>query len=317
MVFPSIGVIFHPSFSPSLLVEYARKAEAAGFDELWLWDDCFLPGALTSAAVALASTERLRVGIGILPVAVHNPLFVAMEITTLACLYPGRIIPGFGHGIDAWMKQIGASAKSTLTMLEEVVPVVRQLLSGEEVSFAGQDVRLDRVQMQRTPRQVPPLLVGAMRDKTLQLAGRVGDGVILTEMSSPAYVRHARAQMNAEDKQTVVYVQSRVSTDGTTARHAIRAGLLDGLGWAEPQLRAAGLYEESRALLALGPSEAARRLPDAWLSMLTVSGTPEQATASVMALMEAGATSVVLQPQANHPECLDDYIHYLMPLLKA
>ncbi len=317
MAFPSIGVIFHPSFSPTLLVEYARKAETAGFDELWLWDDCFWAGALTSAAVALASTERLRVGIGILPVAVRHPLFVAMEITTLACLYPGRILPGFGHGVEAWMKQIGAAAKSTLTRLEEVVTVVRQLLEGEEVSFAGTEVRMERVQMQRAAPQVPPLLIGAMREKTIQLAGRVGDGVILAEMSSPAYVRHARGQMNATEKQTVVYVQARVSADGTTARQAIRPGLLDGLSWAEPQLRAAGLYEESRTLLTLGPTEAARSLPDEWLSMLTVSGTPEQASASVMALAEAGATSVVLQPQANHPECLDDYIRYLMPLLRA
>ena len=63
----TFGVIFHPTFPPETLVDYARRAESAGFDELWLWDDCFLPGALTSAAIALSATQRLKVGIGLLP----------------------------------------------------------------------------------------------------------------------------------------------------------------------------------------------------------------------------------------------------------
>ena len=76
----AIGIIFHPKFPSNSLAEYARKAEAAGFAELWLWDDCFLPGAFTSAAIALSATQKLKVGIGLLPVPAYNPLFAAMEI---------------------------------------------------------------------------------------------------------------------------------------------------------------------------------------------------------------------------------------------
>src|SRR6185503_18632028 len=100
---PTFGVIFHPRFPPETLAEYARRAEAIGFDELWLWDDCFLPGALTSAAIALSATQHLKVGIGLLPATVYNPLFAAMEITTLARAFAGRILPGFGHGVGSWM----------------------------------------------------------------------------------------------------------------------------------------------------------------------------------------------------------------------
>src|SRR5438105_3626130 len=116
---PSLGVIFHPQFPLETFVDFARRAEAVGFDELWLWEDSFLAGGLTSAALALAGTQRIKVGIGIMPATVRNPLFVAMEITTLARLYPGRFLPGFGHGSARWMKQIGASPKSTLKALEE------------------------------------------------------------------------------------------------------------------------------------------------------------------------------------------------------
>src|SRR4051794_4293835 len=99
---PSLGVIFHPQFPPETLADYARRAENAGLAELWLWDDCFLPGALTAAATALAVTERLKVGIGLMPATALNPLFAAMEFTTLARMYPGRFLPGLGHGVDRW-----------------------------------------------------------------------------------------------------------------------------------------------------------------------------------------------------------------------
>ena len=116
---PALGVIFHPKFPPETLADYARRAESAGFDELWLWDDCFLPGAFTSAALALSATQQLKVGIGLLPATAYNPLFAAMEITTLARAFPGRILPGFGHGVGTWMAQIGAAPKSSMKALEE------------------------------------------------------------------------------------------------------------------------------------------------------------------------------------------------------
>ena len=166
---PAIGVIFHPKFPPETLADYARRAEAAGFDELWLWDDCFLPGAFTSAAIALCATQRLKVGVGLFPAKAYNPLFAAMEITTLARAFPGRFLPGFGHGVDTWMKQIGAAPKPTLGALKETVMSVRQLLRGEMVTTHSEQVNLEKVQLQMMPDAVPPLYVGAMREKSLRI----------------------------------------------------------------------------------------------------------------------------------------------------
>jgi len=197
-----------------MLPNYARRAEAAGFDELWLWDDCFLPGAFTSAAIALSTTQHIRVGIGLLPAPVYHPLFAAMEITTLARAFPGRILPGFGHGLDIWLRQIGAAPKSSLATLGKTVSVVRQLLNGERVSTSGDGLNLQEVQMQMTPAQAPPLYIGAMREKTFELAGRVGDGTILPALSSPAYARHALQHIRAGMAQSgrTVQAQHRPST---------------------------------------------------------------------------------------------------------
>lgn len=321
---PALGVIFHPKFPPETLADYARRAESAGFDELWLWDDCFLPGAFTSAAIALSATLRLKVGIGLLPATAYNPLFAAMEITTLARAFPERILPGFGHGVGTWMAQIGAAPKSSMKALEETVTSVRQLLSGEPVTAHGTQVKLDRVQMQLTPAVVPPLYVGAMRDKSLRLAGRVGDGTILTGMSSPAYVRwalgHIRAGM-AEVGRThhrvVVYLDVKVNRDGDAARAAMRRSLAARLPWADVQLNALGVAAEVAAFIqAHGVDGVAQHMPDAWLDAFSAAGTPEQAADAIQRLMVAGADSIVFQPLNGDPTCLDEYIRYLMPRLK-
>ncbi len=310
---PLLGVIFHPAFPPEHLIEYAQRAENAGFDQLWLWEDCFWAGALTSAAIILTSTQRIKVGIGIMPATVRNPLFAAMEITTLARLFPDRFIAGFGHGVDTWMKQIGAAPKSSMKALEETVNAVRALLRGEAVTFAGEQVHLDNVRMNLTAPQVPPLFIGGMREKTLQLAGRAGDGTILTEMSSPAYVRWARehvatgmAQSARADNHVVVFVQAKIGMD---SREAVRRVLAPRLEWAMVHLQALGIADEAATLLReYGPLEAAKRMPEAWLDELSVSGTPEQAEATIARLAEAGADSIILQPLDGDPACLDEYI---------
>lgn len=324
MTVPAFGLIFHPKFPPETLSEYARRAEAAGFDELWLWDDCFLPGALTSAAIALAATERLKVGIGLLPVPAYNPLFMAMEITTLARAFPARILPGFGHGVGPWMTQIGAP-KSSLKALAETVTAVRQLLDGQMVTIHGEHVHLDRVQMQLTPQYVPPLYVGAMRAKSLSLAGSLADGTILTGMSSPAYVHWAREQIQAgmaeagrQDHRVAVYFDVKVGQDAKAARDAARRSLAGRLPWADVQLEAMGIAREVAAFLqAHGQEGMAQHMPDEWLDAFSAAGTPEQAAVVIQRLVAAGADTVIFQPLDGDPNCLDEYARDLLPQLKA
>jgi alkanesulfonate monooxygenase SsuD/methylene tetrahydromethanopterin reductase-like flavin-dependent oxidoreductase (luciferase family) len=314
-------VIFHPGFPPETLADYARRAEAAGFDELWLWDDCFLPGALTSAAIALAATQKLRVGIGLIPAPSINPLFAAMELTTLARAFPNRILPGFGHGLATWMAQIGAAPRSSLAALNETVIAVRQLLSGACVTTQGEQVNLDNVQMHLTAAHVPPLYVGAVREKTLRLAGRVGDGTILTAMSSPDYIRwaqgHVRAGM-AEAGRTqhriVVYVNVKVNPNGAMARAAARRALADWLPWADAQMNPLGITSDVGALVQkYGADGVAEHMPDEWLDALAAAGTPDQVAHTIQRMIATGVDSVVFQPLNGDPACLDEYIQYLAP----
>ena len=121
----NVGIMFRREYAPETLPDFARRTEAAGFDELWVVEDAFYTSGIATAATALAHTSRLTVGLGIMPAVARNPVFTAMEIATLARTYPGRFLPGIGHGVAEWMRQIGAFPQSQLRALEEVTVTVR------------------------------------------------------------------------------------------------------------------------------------------------------------------------------------------------
>src|SRR6185437_7618184 len=134
---PALGVVFRPQNSPEQLRAVAEAADASGVDMLWLWEDCFREGGISTAAAALAWTDTVRVGIGLLPVPLRNVALTAMEIATLSRLFPGRLLPGIGHGVQPWMGQVGARVSSPLTLLREYATALRSLLAGEKVTVAG------------------------------------------------------------------------------------------------------------------------------------------------------------------------------------
>lgn len=173
----TLGAVFPPQRTEDLH-DAARAAERTGIAELWLWEDCFKQGGIAAAAAVLASTERLRVGLGLLPVPLRNVALTAMELATLARLFPGRILPGVGHGVAEWMQQVGAGAESPMTLLREYTHALRALLRGESVSVSGRYVRLHDVRLDYPPDHAPPLFVGGRGPRTLRLAGELGDGAL-------------------------------------------------------------------------------------------------------------------------------------------
>jgi alkanesulfonate monooxygenase SsuD/methylene tetrahydromethanopterin reductase-like flavin-dependent oxidoreductase (luciferase family) len=175
-----LAMTFLPSTPPERLKALAQATEAAGLDELWLWEDCFKEAGIAAATAALAWTERIRVGVGLLPVPLRNVALTAMEIATVERLFPGRFVPGIGHGVQSWMAQTGTRVDSPMTLLREYTDALRALLNGERVTVAGRYVILDDVALDWPPLQAPPLVLGGEKPKTLALAGELGDGTVFT-----------------------------------------------------------------------------------------------------------------------------------------
>lgn len=192
-----IGVVFRPDFRPDTLREAALAAERAGVAELWLWEDCFLQGGIAAAAVALASSETLTVGLGVLPAPLRNVAATAMEIATLEAMFPGRILVGIGHGVQDWMRQVGAAVASPLTLMREYVTVLSDLLAGRSVTVDGRYVRLTDVRLDWPPQQRVPVLIGGTGPKTLALAGEIADGVILDAQYTVTTLRDALGHVTA------------------------------------------------------------------------------------------------------------------------
>ncbi len=326
---PDVGAMFLRDWSPETLIPFARRAEAIGLDELWVIEDTLYSAGIAQAATALAVTHRLRVGLGIAPAVAHNAAILAMEFATLARMHPGRFLPGIGHGVAAWMTQIGARPPSWLAALEETTTAVRSLLAGETVTMDGRTVRLSDVRLDQAPAVVPPVSVGVMGNRSLELAGRVADGTVLSEYSSPAYVaaarRHIAAGM-AEAGRTAphrltVYMHGAVDQDGPgTARDALRPVIAGGLagGGFTAHMAALPFADELSELIAQGGEDAVQReMPDAWLDDLAAAGTPEQAAATIERLVAAGADSVVFvaPPSADPATWLEAIGRDLLPML--
>jgi 5,10-methylenetetrahydromethanopterin reductase len=296
-----LGASFRSQIPPEELASYARHVEGLGYEELWVFEDCFLAGGIAAATVALAATERIVVGIGILPAVMRNPVTATLEIAALARMFPGRVLPGFGHGEARWMRQIGAFPASQMAALGETVEVVRRLLHGETVSRNGRYVDLDEVRLDFPPAVVPPISTGVRGPRSLQLSGRVADGTVLAELSTPAYVRWARQQIDLGREQAgrsdahrvTVYALVGLDPAGReSVRSEIGALLYQGAAVMFESADSAGRVAE---LIGQAPdSEAfAASLPDELIAELSVTSRP---TDAVKALADAGADTVVLYP---------------------
>ncbi|MGW3653246.1 LLM class flavin-dependent oxidoreductase [Streptomyces sp. NPDC000878] len=187
-----IGVMYDRDWAPEGLPEFARRAEALGVDDLWVVEDLGWNGGVSAAAVALGATERLRVGIGITPAPLRSPALLAMELATLARVFPGRLVAGIGHGVREWMTSVGVAPRSPLALLEETITSVRALLRGERVELEGREVRLDGVQLVHPPAEPPPLVAGVVRPRSLELSGRVADGTLIAEGHGPRDLENIR-----------------------------------------------------------------------------------------------------------------------------
>ncbi|HWM34322.1 MAG TPA: LLM class flavin-dependent oxidoreductase [Pseudolysinimonas sp.] len=192
MTRPRIGTVFLPGWAPELLRGVASAAEDSGLDDLWFWEDCFNLGGPTSAAIALAGTERITVGIGLMPAPLRQVAVLAMEIATLQRVFPGRFVPVVGHGVQAWMAQLGVKPASPLTLLTEYAVALKRLLAGEEVTVDGDYVHLDAVRL-AAPAAEPHLLIGGEGPKTLALAATHGDGTMLTSPLAEDRIRDSIA----------------------------------------------------------------------------------------------------------------------------
>ncbi|HTO10276.1 MAG TPA: LLM class flavin-dependent oxidoreductase [Candidatus Binatia bacterium] len=296
----SLGVALLGHGLPGRATAWARTAERAGLGSLWVIEDYFHPGAYALAAAAAAVTERVVIGLGVVNPYTRHPALVAMETAALAGIAPGRVVLGLGSSNRRWIEaQMAIPFKTPLGGLREGVEIVRRLLDGQRVTYAGEVFSVHDVALETPPAARVPILLGVKGPRALALAAEVGDGVHCSILASPAHVRRVRATTAARKDFTVIaYVPVAVADDGAQARAWLRPLLARYLGalhgqsiLADAGLDAARTQPFRDALTAGRP--AAELVTDEMLDTLAIAGTPADCRASLARWADAGLDAVI------------------------
>lgn len=305
---PPVGLVLGSALSPEQIRETARLGEELGFGELWLAEDYFFTGGISGATAALTATERVPIGLGIVSALVRHPALLAMEISTVARMFPRRFWPGIGLGVPSWMEQMKLLPRSPLAAMRECVTSVRRLLDGEELTEDGTLFSFDRVRLTYPlTDERASLYMGVIGPKLLRLAGEIADGTVLSVLASAEYVRWAREQIatgmaaagRSGHHRVAAFMFFSVDADGRKAKEIVR-GLMAFYLAAMPDNALTEVYgnrDELVEMVARGGAETvAREMPERWVEDLAVAGDPEECAEKIARLLGAGADSVVLFP---------------------
>jgi 5,10-methylenetetrahydromethanopterin reductase len=272
-----------------------RYAEERGYEAVWQAESRLAREATIPMAAFAAVTERIKVGAGVVNNWTRNPALLASTFSTLDDLAPGRVILGLGAWWEPLASKVGVNRRKPLTAMRETVQAVRALLNNETVTFDGEFVHLDGVELdyvyhERRPKDVP-IYIGATGMKMMELGGEVGDGVLLNYLVSPEYndraVEHiaigaARAGRTLEDVDRPQLIVCSMADDRRAALDAARMLVTQYLGQQPHIMEASGvprdLLDEIAQVLTWPATHeevkvASKVVPDAVVQMITASGT--------------------------------------------
>jgi 5,10-methylenetetrahydromethanopterin reductase len=166
----------------------AQAAEEGGASTLWIACHLFLRDPVTTAALALAATKKIRIALMAMSPYSTHPVYIAMAAASLEEMYPGRVILCLGAGAPADLKAAGIDSPKPLVTIGEAVKVCRQLFAGEMADVQGQAFTVSGRRLANGGRNIP-IVIAASRPAMLKLAGRDSDGVLISAATSPPFVK--------------------------------------------------------------------------------------------------------------------------------
>jgi 5,10-methylenetetrahydromethanopterin reductase len=309
-------------------LEFVQYAEKRGFEAVWQAESRLVRDAVVPMAAYAAVTEKIKVGSGVINNWTRNIGLLAATYLTLDDLAPGRIICGIGAWWDPLAKNVGIDRKKPLAAMRETVLTMRRLLNMERVTFHGEFVNVDGIELdvvhgRREPRNVP-IMVGATGDQMMEMTGEIADGVVLNYCVPPDYNTHAlellekgtrKAGRSMDDLDRPQLVVCSVDHDRERAIDTTRGLLCQYLAQQPHIARASGVsmdvVEKIQAILGWPATheqiEKAKHLvPEDLIHRITASGTPEEARAKVQEYRNNGCTCPILYPVGGDVHLLID-----------
>lgn len=300
------------------MVSLAQRAEAAGFESVWVAETRLTRDAITPVAAIALGTERLRVGTGIVNVYTRNPVLLALTFATLYELAPGRIVMGLGTGSPLVLAPQGVAFKRPLTRLREYCEVIPQLLTGRAVTYHGEAVDLQEARIEDVLARGGgvgrhcriPLYLAATGPRAVEYAGEVADGLLLNVCLPTSYVAERRQRLAAaaaragRDPSTVELAMCIVVSpheDPQRGRDAARRFIAVYLSLFPNVARETGLdarfVERLRTTFTeAGVDAAAQSIDDEVVDRLTASGSVDDCRRRLEEYRAAGVQLPILSP---------------------
>ncbi|MBT8199550.1 MAG: LLM class flavin-dependent oxidoreductase [Acidimicrobiia bacterium] len=305
-----------------------QHAEERGYEAVWQAESRLEREATIPMAAFAAVTDRIKVGAGVVNNWTRNPALLASTFSTLDDLAPGRIILGLGAWWEPLASKVGVDRRKPLTAMRETILAVRALLSDETVTFHGEFVNLDGVELdyvhqERRPKEVP-IYLGATGMKMMELGGELADGILLNYLVSPEYndralehiaIGAARAGRTLEDVDRPQLIVCSMADDRLEALDAARMLITQYLGQQPHIAEASGVPTELLGEIAqhlTWPATheevkaASKVVPDDIVQMISAAGTVDECRAKVAEYMDRGCTSPVLYPLGPDVEAMID-----------
>jgi 5,10-methylenetetrahydromethanopterin reductase len=309
-------------------LDCVRYAESRGFEAVWQAESRLVRDAIVPMAAYAAVTERIKVGSAVINNWSRNIGLLASTFLTLDDLAPNRIICGIGAWWDPLAKQVGIDRKKPLTAMRETVTVMKRLLNMERVTFQGEFIHVDGIELdvvhgRREPRNIP-IMIGATGDQMMELAGEIADGVILNycvplEYNDRALERLAigakRAGRTVAQIDRPQLIVCSVDEDHDKAIDASKMLLCQYLAQ-QPHIAKASnvspdIIAEIQSILGWPATKdqinkAKHFVPDDLIYSVTASGTPAEAQTCVQEYINHGATCPILYPAGGSIKLLID-----------
>jgi 5,10-methylenetetrahydromethanopterin reductase len=332
----SFGIGFEAS-PVKQMIQHAQLAEASGFGMCWVSEDYFWRGAFSLASTLAAHTKRMRIGIGAINPFTRNPALTAMETAAFAeAAGPERAIVAMGASGKLWMDQMGIPYGKPRKSLQEAVYIVQAMLRGEGVTFQGEQFQATNIKFAYAPVTPASIYLGVIGPKNLELCGEVADGLLLSLLTSPQYVRYAVERVRAgaskkgrslEDFDIQAYLIISIDKDRQRAREAVRrfCGTMIGYGgmfFADPILTCTGMTMEQIQPICqavMSGQDPGPLVTDWMLDTFTISGTPEECQERLRLLFEAGLTAPVAFeiPGTDFGDTIQKIREHLFPIAQA
>ncbi len=302
------GIEFVPSEAYWKIVAYAIQSEKNGFSNLWITDHFGNRNVYTTLAAAALYTNKITIGTGVTNPWMINPVITAQAIASLEEMAPGRVLLGIGAGDKTTLGQIGVEMGKPMAAVKETIEIFRKMTGGETVAYQGEVFKTNGSKFNFKTKRKIPAYIGAQGPKMLEMAGKIGDGV-LVNASDPGDVAFAvktikeginQAGRNPSDVDIAAYTSFSVNDDLKKALKAAApvvafivagspAAILEKHG-----INPSKANEIGAALKAGDFGKALGSVTPEMINAFSISGTPEMCIARIAELRKLGISQFVV-----------------------